>query len=106
MPNRIKEILSYEELEQKFNPAQGLIIDIRSIKDNSVEGLKNAISLDLMSQNFMEFFTDIKKDVAILLYCDDGSRSRVAIRILSEMGYKNLFHLKQGINRWEEKHFQ
>lgn len=101
----IQDIRSYEELDQQFNAEEGLILDIRSKKNDGVRGLENAISLDLMSQNFMEFFADVKKETPLLLYCDDGSRSRVAIRILAEMGYQNLYHLKQGINRWEEKHF-
>ena len=54
---------------------------------------------------FMEFFYDVKKDMPILLYCDDGSRSKIAGRILSEMGYENLFYLKKGINQWERKVF-
>jgi rhodanese-related sulfurtransferase len=103
--SKVRDIASAHELEENFNTKNGLIIDIRSLKKNSVPGLENAIALDLMSQHFVEYFSDITKDTPILLCCDDGSRSRVAIRILTEMGYKNLYHLKNGINRWEKQYF-
>jgi rhodanese-related sulfurtransferase len=105
MEKRIIDISTEDDLVKNFNPETGLIVDIRSIKDTSVEGLENAVAVDLMSQYFMEFFYDVKKDTPILLYCDDGSRSKIAGRILSEMGYENLFHLKKGINQWERKVF-
>lgn len=103
MKKRIVDISTEDDLERYFDLNQGLIVDIRSIKESSVEGLENAVAVDLMSQHFMDFFYDIKKEMPILLYCDDGSRSKIAARILSEMGYENLFHLKMGINQWERK---
>jgi rhodanese-related sulfurtransferase len=105
MEKRIIDISTEDDLVKNFNQETGLIVDIRSIKDTSVEGLENAVAVDLMSQYFMEFFYDVKKDMPILLYCDDGSRSKIAGRILSEMGYENLFYLKKGINQWERKVF-
>ena len=53
MEKRIIDISTEDDLVKNFNQETGLIVDIRSIKDTSVEGLENAVAVDLMSQYFM-----------------------------------------------------
>lgn len=103
MLGEVIDINSDSELNELFNFKEGLIVDLRGRKSFDYFHLKNAKNMDLMSEHFMEFFTDISKDKEILLYCDDGSRSRIAVRVLGEMGYNNLFSLQKGINAWDGK---
>ncbi|MBT8326848.1 MAG: rhodanese-like domain-containing protein [Bacteroidia bacterium] len=99
----MKDIKSDSELKEQFDLKKGLIVDLRNRERFDLHHLKNAINIDLMSEHFIELFTDISKDKKILLYCDDGNRSKIAIRVLQEMGYNNLFSLHNGINAWEGK---
>ena len=39
-----------------------------------------------------------KKDAIIIVYCQSGIRSKKAIEILNKNGYKNLYHLKNGLD--------
>lgn len=102
MLGEVVDINSMSELNELFDFSSGLIIDLRNYKSFGAGHLDNAVNVDLMSQHFMEFFTDIKKNRDILLYCDDGSRTRIAVRVLTEMGYSKLFSLHNGINSWDE----
>ncbi len=95
-------IFSEAELDSIFDVKNGLIIDIRSKNILSTQSIKNSIHLDLMSEHFVEFFADIVKDKPLLIYCQDGSRSRIAIRLLLELDYTNLYTLKNGINQWHK----
>jgi rhodanese-related sulfurtransferase len=96
-------IKSEEDLLVNFNQDKGLVIDIRNQQTSSNNRLKNSINLDLMSENFVESFSEIKKDKPILIYCEDGTRSRIAIRLLIEMGFTKLYTLEQGIAKWDIK---
>lgn len=39
-----------------------------------------------------------EKDRIIIVYCQSGIRSKKAIKILKKQGYKNLYHLKNGLD--------
>ena len=39
-----------------------------------------------------------EKDRIIIVYCQSGIRSKKAIKILSKNGFKNLYHLKGGLD--------
>jgi len=41
-----------------------------------------------------------KTDYAVVVYCDNGERSRLACDYLSRQGYLNLYHLSDGLQRW------
>lgn len=99
MLGEVIAISSISELSDFLIFPDGLIIDLRSHKSFEDRHIENAVNVDLMSEHFMEFFTDIDKDKAILLYCDDGSRSKIAVRVLTEMGYTKLHSLQNGINK-------
>ena len=77
-------------------------MDIRSHTDYNVGHLPSAVNIDLMSQQFVEYFSNLKKDTDLFLYCTDGSRSKVAVRILTEMGFHQLYNLANGIREWDD----
>jgi len=95
---RTTPIDTVEEFTLLCGKAQGLITDIRDAEDYDNRHLPNAENIDLMSQHFVEYFSELNRDTDVFLYCTDGSRSKVAIRILKEMGFQHLYHLKNGIN--------
>ena len=103
MLGKVVDINSDLELNELFDFSKGLIVDLRNPKSFEYNHLENAVNIDLMSEHFMEFFTDINKNREILLYCDDGGRSKIAVRVLGEMGYNKLFSLHNGINAWDGK---
>jgi sulfur-carrier protein adenylyltransferase/sulfurtransferase len=39
----------------------------------------------------------------IIVYCAVGGRSRMATRLLTTMGFKEVFHLQGGIQAWEDR---
>ncbi|HAV26649.1 MAG TPA: hypothetical protein DCX01_10775 [Bacteroidetes bacterium] len=98
----ITQIGPITELRLLFDKTNGLILDLRGKEDFESGHLPSAVHLDLMSQHFLDYFTNLEKDINILLYCSDGSRSKVAVRILTEIGFHHLFNITNGIQQWDD----
>lgn len=97
---RPKQIILLEDerdIERSFDLANGIIIDVREEEEFQRKHIPGSNHVDLMSENFGEFFADIEKMASILIYCENGSRSKLAVRILQEMGFVNIFHLVYGL---------
>ncbi|MEK7594603.1 MAG: rhodanese-like domain-containing protein [Patescibacteria group bacterium] len=66
-------------------------VDVREPQEfaaGHVEGAINVPPASLMSG--APQLAEIPKDTPLVMYCITGSRSNVAIRILSDLGYTNL----------------
>lgn len=60
--------------------------------------LTGAINIPLYE---LEVCSDCKlkeKDKIIIVYCQSGIRSKKAMKILNKNGFKNLYHLKGGLD--------
>lgn len=74
-----------------------LIIDVRTPKEYEEGHLVDAINIPIY-----EFEKKIEDEVSnkeqtIIVYCSSGTRSKEAIKILKNNGYKNLYHILNGI---------
>lgn len=46
---------------------------------------------------------EIPQDLPVLLYCEKGIRSMMAIQRLETLGYTNLYNLAGGMKAWKEQ---
>ena len=47
---------------------------------------------------------EMPKDKDIVLYCEKGIRSVIAIQRLETFGFNNLFNLSGGMSAWKQSH--
>ncbi len=86
-----------KEIEyDKINREEYIIIDVRSRKEYLEQHLPGAINISLFNikSEIKKIDQDNKK---ILLCCQSGIRSKRAASILEDMGYKEIYNLKGGI---------
>lgn len=91
--------IKIEELNEiiKTNP-NSILLDVRSPQEYSEEHLNGAINIPVYE---LEICCDCKlndKDKIIVVYCQSGTRSKKAIKILKKCGFKNLYHLENGLD--------
>lgn len=91
--------LCYEEIiTMKKNSPNLVLIDVRSVQEYNEGHLDGAICIPLQELK-REIIQKIKdENTIIILYCASGIRSLKGKNILEDMGYKNIYHLKGGIN--------
>lgn len=89
-------------LEQES--AQGanrvVFVDVRSPKEYATRRVPGAklVPLDELDQRYGEVPHSAEK---VIVYCAAGERSRFACDFLSQRGYTNLYHIREGLQGWQ-----
>jgi rhodanese-related sulfurtransferase len=86
----------------KMNSADIVIIDVREI-DEFVKGhIENAKNIP--ASKFSDKIAELEKykNSPILVVCQTGTRSTQACRQLIKAGFENIFHMKGGMQSWED----
>lgn len=64
----------------------GIIVDVRNREDFAVSHVPMAINLPL--EDIQQGNISLPRGKVVILYCENGGKSAMAARILSEKGYK------------------
>ena len=88
------------ELKNKLNSnADVLLIDIREDWEREAYDIGG---VHMPMGDLMARLTEIPKDKEVILYCEKGIRSTIAIQRLEGLGFKNLYNLSGGMKAWKE----
>ena len=97
--NRSIDDLSYIKIKQLLNEnSNSILLDVRSKQEYLEYHLDGAMNIPLydLKGNIDKIIQDKKTLIAV--YCQSGTRSKKAKKILSQMGYTNIYNLDGGIN--------
>jgi sulfur-carrier protein adenylyltransferase/sulfurtransferase len=92
----VKEI-EIESLVNGKSSTSDILIDVREPEEFKEFHLENAINIPLAS--LKKRIEEIGVDSRVILYCKTGQRSLTAGEILKELGLKNVFSLKYGVEK-------
>jgi len=95
--SNIKE-LNYKAVKKILKQENGVLIDVRSNQEYEEWHLPGAICISLydITTVIQQIIPD--KKAAIIVYCSSGIRSKQAQEKLEQLGYKNVYNLKDGID--------
>jgi rhodanese-related sulfurtransferase len=94
--------INANELMNQLQTGNVILIDVRSAKEFKKEHLPNAVNIDFYNQKFEDEFHKLSHDKTIVLYCNHGERSDLALTFLASVKIQNVFHLKGGIAAWKK----
>lgn len=94
---RGNEEIDIKEVENLLKNSNAILVDVRSNQEYKEYHLEGAICIPNyeIKQKAKELLKD--KEQVIILYCSVGARSKKIMNELRKMGYKNLYHLKNGL---------
>ena len=101
--NREDNDIYLEEVNEiiRTNP-NSILLDVRSpqeYKEGHLIGSTNIPIYELESKIINDNNNKLqKKENIIIVYCQTGTRSKKAIKILQKYGFNNLYHLKNGLD--------
>ncbi len=88
--NEIKEIMK--------NNDNAILVDVRSRQEYLEGHLNGSVNIPLYELEQCCERTLKDKEAIIIVYCQYGARSKKAIMLLKRHGYRNLYHLKGGLD--------
>ena len=87
------------EMQLKASPDKN-IVDVRTKGEYQSGHLSNAVLIDYNKSDFKNQVMGLDKNKPVFVYCAGGGRSRGAAKVLTELGFKQVYDLKGGINAW------
>ncbi len=93
--------VSVTDFEKKLLSAPvAQLIDVRTPKEYQEGHLKNAVNIDIHSDDFADRVSKLHKTKPVMVYCRSGGRSSSAAGKMKEMGFKEIYNLDGGITDW------
>jgi rhodanese-related sulfurtransferase len=89
--------------EQELKNAETQLLDVRSIEEYNAGHLANALQADWSNEaEFAKRTKALDKQKTVLVYCLSGVRSNSAMQWLYNNGFKKVYNLQGGINKWKQ----
>ena len=97
--------LGADEARKWLATAEGVqVVDVRPAKSFEVEHLPGAVNVKYVDGELeSEALQQLRLDKPVLIYCDGGFRSRLAIPAFEEAGFREIRQLHRGIMDWKQK---
>lgn len=97
------QLLTPEEAKTAMAEEENLIlVDVRTPQEFAGGSIEGAENIDYFDKDFKRKFSKFDKDEPIYIICQSGNRSGKAGKILSEMGFQEIYDIKGGFLGWED----
>ena len=103
------ESVTVDELDAERDDPETVVLDVRDVRERWIEG---AVPDDQHApRGMVEFWADpeteyykdfFHPDTRFVCYCNEGGRSALVARRLTEMGYTDVAHLTGGFTAWQD----
>ena len=104
--NQIIEDITLEEafalMEDNRYDENFVIIDVRTPEEYAAGHIEKAINLDYYSETFADELDQLGKEKTYLIYCQTDDLSGQALDMMAELGFREVYNMLGGIERWEE----
>lgn len=96
------EVLLPEIFKEHLAKGKHILLDVRTPAEFDQGHLDGAVNVDIFQSRYFKSYCDtLDREKPVYLYCRSGSRSRTASRILTRMGFKEVYDLRGGILNWK-----
>lgn len=98
--------VSPTEFKNLADSGKYVLIDVRTpeelLPQNAGIIYKNALNIDFYKPDFRENLAKLDPNDKYLIYCHSGNRSGKTLKIMKEIGFKNVADLAGGKNAWDQ----
>jgi len=89
--------ISGKEASALLDHRQGIVLlDVRTQKEYDAGHAKDALHIDFHSPQFSQHLQALDPGKSYVVYCAVGGRSKKAVAIMEEMGFKQLYEVSEG----------
>lgn len=102
----IKQISADEVKSSIVEGKDVVILDVRTKEECKRGHIKNSINVPVDELEMHIEASIPNKLSTVYVYCLSGSRSNVAVNIMSQLGYNAAFSMTNGLLMWRSKKFE
>lgn len=95
--------VSAEEFKTLIESGKGTLVDVRTAGEYARGNINGAQNIDFYGANFKEEISKLDKNEPVYVYCASGNRSGKAMRMMKDMGFKEIYNLTGGYGRYPFK---
>lgn len=92
-------------IENNRNNREFVIIDVRTPEEFAKGHIENAVNIDFYSAIFRDDLDKLDKDKTYLIYCRSGRRSGLAVPMMQELDFMEIYDMLGGIVSWVAEGF-
>ena len=92
-------------LGKRSGDPQFVLLDVRTREEFDAERIEGAVIVDYNSPSFRENMAKLDREKSYLVYCRTGHRTSGAVKVMRELGFRNVSVLPGGITKWKEAGF-
>ncbi len=78
-----------------------LLVDVRTPEEFESGHLRGAVLVDFHGAGFAAEVAKLPKDKQLYVYCRSGRRSKAAVPVFTDAGFKPVRNLAEGIIAWQ-----
>ena len=82
-----------------------VLLDVRTPKEFNEERIQGAMMVNYLSPSFRDEMSKFDRQKTYLVYCRTGNRTKGALKVMRELGFRNVSVLSGGITKWKEAGF-
>ena len=104
----IKDVRSpaaFTLIQDNRNNPDFVILDVRTEDEFTQGHIENAVNIDFYSETFQDELDSLDKDKKYLVYCQSANRSGNAIKIMEELGFREVYNMLGGIALWQAQNY-
>jgi Rhodanese-related sulfurtransferase len=102
----IHKNINTDSFKKKTAEHGHILLDVRTYDEFNNGHIKNAVNIDFYKPDFPNELKKLGKEKSYLIYCRSGNRSEVAMHIMKQLGFKEVYNLGDGINGWAHAGFE
>ncbi|MGI8600539.1 MAG: rhodanese-like domain-containing protein [Chitinophagaceae bacterium] len=101
--NKDTHLITEKKFKRLMKKEGIVVIDVRTLDEFSAGHIPGALHVDVQKEDFSNYIQALDPSKKYLLYCKSGKRSAKAKAILKDNEFKEVRHLKGGIQAWTGK---
>lgn len=93
---------AYNKIQENKNNPNLVILDVRTPEEYAEGHIENSVNIDFNADDFKTNINKLDKNKTYLVYCRSGNRSKKAIAVMKELGFKEIYNIG-GIMDWQKE---
>ena len=94
--------ISWDEAKTAMAKKDIVLVDVRTPEEYVAGSVQGAENIDFLGENFKEEFAKFDKEKPVYIFCQSGNRSEKAGKVLSEMGFEEIYDIESGYLGWKK----